>query len=199
MQIIFTKKIGNYLLNKKYISEEEYPIYQYGLDILFSSLLTSLSIIVLACLIDNILWGIIYLAVTIPLRMFAGGYHANTYNRCFIVSNTVYLIMSLITRMLQSLYISSYCRLFILLLSETIIFLYAPIPNSHHPISSLKMVKNKIRCRITLIVDFIIITILLNIHFLLHYACISISSILMVALLVIIAKAQKRKEDHTYE
>ena len=60
------------------IREEDVPIYRYGLEAMYSSLLELLSILALAALIGNFWQTVLFFAAFIPLRLYAGGYHAST-------------------------------------------------------------------------------------------------------------------------
>lgn len=72
------------------IREEDVPIYRYGLEAMYSSLLELLSILALAALIGNFWQTVLFFAAFIPLRLYAGGYHASTRLRCFLTSLVVY-------------------------------------------------------------------------------------------------------------
>ena len=75
-------------------------VYRYGLEILLSSTLTSLSIIILSLFLNSFGYALLYFLITIPLRMAAGGYHANTHKKCFLLSNCTYIILSLVHSLL---------------------------------------------------------------------------------------------------
>lgn len=96
--------------------------------------------------------------------MFSGGYHATTYKNCFIVSNSIYLLMSATTHLLSWLSISNRSWLLILVISTVIIFCAAPVKNPHHLISARKLELNKKRCRITLLCDLLISIFLISRH-----------------------------------
>lgn len=66
------------------IREEDAPIYRYGLEAIYSSLLELLSILTLAALIGNFWQTVLFFAAFIPLRLYAGGYHASTRLRCLL-------------------------------------------------------------------------------------------------------------------
>ena len=187
------KKIGTELLKKNLIKFEEYSIYEYGLELLFSAILTSFSIILLSCFCDSILWGILYLVITIPLRMTAGGYHADTYTRCFLISNLTYISVSQITHCLLNLNLSTTSWLLILLSSTLFILANAPVQNKHHKISETKLKKNKLYCRIYSLADLILFSLLLDSPLLHPYICLSIISVMLVALLIL--PTQMRKEE----
>lgn len=72
-------KLTHQLLHRNIIDSTNQEIYQYGLELMLSTILTSSSIMLAACLMDSFAIALLYFAISIPLRMTAGGYHASTY------------------------------------------------------------------------------------------------------------------------
>ena len=67
------------------------PIYQYATELTLSTIAAAISVLLLAALLGNALWGVIFLVVFISLRLPGGGYHASTYRNCFVLTNGVFL------------------------------------------------------------------------------------------------------------
>lgn len=138
-----SEKLTNQLLRNKIIDPAMQEIYQYGLELTLSTLLTTSSIMLAACLLDSFAYGLLYFAVSIPLRMTAGGYHASTYSRCFLISNGAYLAVSCITRFLSH-YVLPY-PFWLALLCGSVYYILAncPVRNPHHPVSDSVLRKNR--------------------------------------------------------
>ena len=66
-------------------------IYEYGIQLSLSTLASMCSIVLLGLLFKNPASAFIFLGVFFFLRLFSGGYHAPTYTRCFLLTNSVYL------------------------------------------------------------------------------------------------------------
>lgn len=66
-------------------------IYEYGIQLSLSTLASMCSIVLLGLLLKNPASAFIFLGVFFFLRLFSGGYHAPTYARCFLLTNSVYL------------------------------------------------------------------------------------------------------------
>lgn len=167
------------------VTESDIEIYRYGLEMLISSTFTSLSVIILACFLDSLKYGFLYLLITIPLRVTAGGYHANTFQKCFIISNSLYAALSFILRLLHTNCTNIYLWLFILYLSAIYIYLKSPVQNKHHPLDTDTIKRNKKRVTIYLILDCIIIHTLMFIPSTSHIAHFTTLSIAIVALLIL--------------
>lgn len=82
--------LSNVFVRKNIIYQDVREVYQYGLELFFSTVVTCGSILLYSVLADSFWAGILYLLFSIPLRMAAGGYHAKTYTGCFITSNLVF-------------------------------------------------------------------------------------------------------------
>lgn len=167
------------------IPESDIDIYRYGLEILISSTLTSLSVLALACLLDSFAYGLLYLLITIPLRITAGGYHADTYRKCFTISNLLYIVLSFTLRLLQNHDLSPIFWLVLLYMSALYIFVKAPISNIHQPLSYTATKRNKRQGTIYLLLDCTILTfmtIMLPTSSFVHLAILSVA---LVALLII--------------
>lgn len=80
------------------IDQSDIAIYRYGLEVFLLSLLESISVLVISLMIGNFLETIVYFIVLIPIRMFAGGYHASTRLRCYLLSLVVYGIFTILVK-----------------------------------------------------------------------------------------------------
>lgn len=84
------------------IQKEDIDKCRYGLDIFISSALEIVSILIIAAVIGNFLQTLLLFAAFIPLRVYAGGYHADTKLRCYLVSLGVYGIFTIAMRLLSA-------------------------------------------------------------------------------------------------
>lgn len=120
-------KITEHLLLMDVIDQKDAAIYCYGLEVLLLSLLEIISILCLALLVGNFIETLFYFAAFISLRLFAGGYHASTRLRCYLLSLFVYGIFSwLLTnfpiehRLLFSVVVAGFSVVMIFLLEPVI-------------------------------------------------------------------------------
>lgn len=182
----FIKNLAQRLETYQIISNEEYNIYYYGFEILFSTVFTSLSILFISCIMDSIIFGVIYLFITMPLRFTLGGYHADTYIRCFLVSNMLYCTISILINLCLSLHLPISTACFFLLLSSIYLYCSKPTRNPHHPVADAILVQNKKIANYFLTFDIILIllSVLLNINT--EIIFLSVFSIISVSFLKII-------------
>ena len=69
------------------IPKEQQSIYAYLFDYLIESLLYDIIVLIFGLLVHRFGITICYLLVTIPIRHFAGGFHANTRLGCTLLSS----------------------------------------------------------------------------------------------------------------
>ena len=79
---------NNYIDSAKY----DYEVYLYGFEILVASILNSVAILLIGLLFDRFIHSVVFLICYCPLRQFAGGYHADTYKRCFFIFICIFLL-----------------------------------------------------------------------------------------------------------
>ena len=71
---------------------------RYGLEIFISSILELTSILLISIFMNNFLETLLFFTAFIPLRIYAGGYHADTHLRCYMVSLGVYVLFTILMR-----------------------------------------------------------------------------------------------------
>lgn len=80
--------------------EEAADVLVYGLDLLFSSVLTTAALLLIGWMAGFGLSVLLLLAAFIPLQSFGGGYHCQTHLRCFLMTTCNMLAALLLSRLL---------------------------------------------------------------------------------------------------
>jgi len=93
--------IANALWTQGIIQEEDIDTCRYGLDVFISSSLEIVSILIIAALVGNLFEAVLLFVAFIPLRVYAGGYHADTRLKCYVISLGVYGLLTLLTLMIS--------------------------------------------------------------------------------------------------
>lgn len=184
------QKCGNYIVNILYrditLDKTKRAIYQYGIVLTLSTVVSVTSILLLATLLGNLSWGIVFLTTFISLRLPGGGYHASTYRNCFLTTNSVFLVSFAVSSVL--LYTPNVIGVMLTLTSCVVICVLAPIPNPHHPVSKRIFRKNKLIVRGIVIICTVLILFgewFLSLHSLFSIYCASIAA---VSAMMILAK-----------
>ena len=77
--------ITNFLISKNVINESEFEIYIYGFETFFSGVIDFIITLILGTIFGNIIAAVIFFVMFISVRMYAGGYHADSYLKCKII------------------------------------------------------------------------------------------------------------------
>lgn len=115
-------------------SESDVEVYSYGLELLISSVLETLSVILLSIPFGRFWTTLLFLLAFCPLRSFAGGYHAKTHAGCFmtlLVVYAVFLALSFFPR--QS--VMEIFSLAAVAVSVIFVVLFAPVADPNKPLS----------------------------------------------------------------
>lgn len=125
------ERITDILEQNKTIQGENREIYCYGIQQGFVVLL-NIATTLLIGMICHMLWqSIVFTAAYIPLRSFAGGYHAKTPNRCYVSS--IVLMFAVLLAMKYTSLTNFICSI-IVLISSVLIVLLAPVENRNKPL-----------------------------------------------------------------
>ena len=87
-----SSRISDVLVMGGIIKDTDRDKCSYGIDIMFSSVMQLLLILIISVFIGNIVETLLFFLMFIPLRIYAGGYHADSRGRCFIILVCVYII-----------------------------------------------------------------------------------------------------------
>lgn len=133
-------KISSKMLQRGVISGEMFDIYVYGFELVLSFLFSVAVMLFVGIVTNRILHTILFLLVFITLRSFSGGYHANTYGVCFMVTISVFIVTILLAE-----YINICWWYYLLLLSVglPLIYIFAPIEHHNKPLET----NDKARCK----------------------------------------------------
>ena len=72
------------LIKEQIITRTEKEIYEYGFEITIANLINGLIILCVGSGLHLFIEAILFYLIFVSLRFFCGGYHANSYTRCFL-------------------------------------------------------------------------------------------------------------------
>ena len=139
----------NFINNGSY-SKEELEKIHYGLECIYIFITKGIVVFTIAYLLGILKYTLFFLTVYGLLRMFACGLHATKSWICMISSALIFIIIPYICKILI---INKYIRIFLMIISTILIFIYAPADTKKRPIIN----KNK-RLRFKIISTFISFT-----------------------------------------
>ncbi len=125
-------KITETLESKGIIQESGKEICAYGIRQILSSLLNIVTMLLIGIAMNMLLQAVIFTLAYIPVRIFAGGFHASTPQRCWAVSAIMQIIVLGILKYISE---SHYELLTITsLIASIIIALLSPVEDMNKPL-----------------------------------------------------------------
>lgn len=108
--------------------------------------------IIIFCIFNCLLNGIVFLTAFIFLRKFIGGYHADTRIRCFVISNSLSLVYCVANEInIAELYVIA-----ALIAAVCILGVLAPVENDNKRLSEREYVKYKYKTLAVLFTEILI-------------------------------------------
>ena len=154
-------KVTSFLYYNKYIDSDkyDYEVYLYGFEALIASILNSVAILLIGLLFDRFIDSIVFLACYCPLRQYSGGYHADTYKRCFFTFICIFLATIFLENNLGNIDLKPLIVLFSVLNLLSICML-SPVEHINNPLTYNEKIKYKRRARLiaTLVFLFIVMS-----------------------------------------
>lgn len=156
MIIKVAHNLTEFFIENKIIKEEEKEIYHYSFELLLSSILNFLSILVLAVLGNHLVETLIFVLVFFTLRTQAGGYHARTHWRCYLLTMINYLVFVILLNVIP-LEIVWLISLSFEIISVIAIYALAPIADENKPLDDGEYMRYKSKSRILIMIYLILL------------------------------------------
>lgn len=121
------------LIDNKIIQAEEKETYVFGIKMLFTQTAHALLILILGYFFGLFYESIVFLITYMPLRIYAGGYHASSNTRCFI-SSTFMIAIVLLTLKSVPEHLALPVSWALGFISLAVILYYAPVENAKKPL-----------------------------------------------------------------
>lgn len=132
-----SEKITNRLLRKNVIEYDDFEIYQFGLEQLFSTILNILTTIIIGIVFGELWNAVLFVLAFMMLRTYAGGYHFPTPLGCYLL--TVSIIIAVLS-VIKSVEINFFVCTGLLIVSSVIILLLAPVESKNKPLDDIECV-----------------------------------------------------------
>ena len=193
MLSLISKRFTDFFLKKQIIDEEKYEISEYGFMITLSSLFCILSILIISVICGMIVEGITFLIVFMAIRTSCGGYHCSTYLKCWLFTNSIFLVYLAIIYFTKDLNVDI-VSMVLLALCSLIIVAFAPLINENNPKGEKEIAEKKIKARIILSCYIVIFGVFfvffreLNIH---YFISLSITAVTILMLITIIKEGKR--------
>lgn len=128
-------KIGNNLVHSGVIKEEDAEIYIYGINQILTYVLNVSSALIIGLIFDVFTEVAVFMAAYIPLRSFAGGYHAKTPLRCYVFSVIMLIVVSI---GLKYLHIADWVYYAVLAAATLVVLVLSPVEDRNKPLDEIE-------------------------------------------------------------
>jgi accessory gene regulator B len=143
------------LIKNKIVDIEEREIYLYGLEVFLLNASLMVIITAMSLVFGAVMHLLAFVVVFLPLRIFGGGYHANSSEKCIVLSTTVYALSLVFVSVLPIIY-TSIIAVTVYAISIIVIFVLAPQESKNHKLDAQQYRRNRVVVRLLLIVNLVI-------------------------------------------
>ncbi|HDK7155511.1 TPA: accessory gene regulator B family protein [Clostridium botulinum] len=144
-----SKKIVDKLIDGGIITSDDKDLYTYGFHQGFLIIFNIFTTVVIGLLFKMVWESLIFLMAYIPLRSYAGGYHAKTPLRCYMCS---IIIMIVVFLGIKFIYWNSFICSIITFCTTSIIFILEPVEDRNKPLDQKEIDVYKKRTKVILLV-----------------------------------------------
>lgn len=158
MKIDLSGKIAESLTNSGIITTEDKELYEYGLHHGLLMIINILTTVVIGLLFKMVWQSFVFMIAYIPLRTYAGGYHAKTQFRCYLLS--IVIMLAALFGIRQIPWTGS-IGIGITLCAIGIILYFSPVEDKNKPLSPMEVKVYGNRARIILFIEIIVMLIMM--------------------------------------
>lgn len=186
-----SSKLADNLIRHLTDNTTDIHVYIYAIQLLLSTSINIITIIAISCILKQSFSAVLYFLSFAPLRIYTGGYHSNTYFKCFLVTIITYCIVLSLKIAFWKI-IPIYFLLFLLATSSCIIIYAAPVIHPNHPLSPKRKKLCSRKIKIVLTIENMISLALLYIDK--EKGCMVIFYICLVSIMLIISFILNREQ-----
>lgn len=151
-----SSKIADTLEGKGIIQESDKEVCAYGLRQMILSVLNFLTTLIIGLLMGRFVCAMIFTMAYIPLRIYAGGYHASTPKRCWVFSALMLIAALSILKYAPLLWLKNLTPLS--LVSIAVIILLSPVEDVNKPLDDKEHRVYRVRAITVMLIEIIAFT-----------------------------------------
>lgn len=127
-----SERIADRLIELEIIGGEDRDIYVFGIREFFSLLCSFSLTLAIGILMDMAVESVVFTSAYFPVRIYAGGYHASTQGRCYVLSLAMVIAALLVIGHVD---IPGYVSMMVIVILSFIIYLLSPSEHKNKPLS----------------------------------------------------------------
>lgn len=150
-----SKLITSSLVSNNIINKDDEDVYAYGFEVLISSLISTIVLLIIAILTNTFLYSLLFIIGFVTTRMCCGGYHAKHHSTCLLTTLFNYLIfLSTITFLPKGILI--FIIPILISIYTIIILILAPLEHPFNPFTVSQ--KKRLKVKIIILLSILICT-----------------------------------------
>lgn len=170
------------LIENNTVQAENKEIYRFGIQQFFTMLLNIITVIIIGISLQMLGRAVLFIAVFIPLRIYAGGVHAKTPIRCYLYS-VIFIVSVFLVMKHANLHMFICC---ILYASSGIVVLFlSPVEDKNKILDKLEISVYKKRTRIIWMTESIVALICILLNLKTVFECFTFSSTSLSIILIL--------------
>lgn len=144
-------KLTAYFVSKTGEKRDDFEILVYGAELLLSSIVNTIFILVIGLVFDCFIETLLFLAFFCPLRKYAGGFHASAYWSCSLIFCIYFALICYFIGDIPLVW-----RVAAAIVNAIAVLLLAPVEDPNKPIRGKRKEKIIVRTRVTLVIELIL-------------------------------------------
>lgn len=153
MRMLLIHKLVDMLSGNGIIEESEKEVYCFGVNQLFLSLANMLTSAAIGVICGMLWQSLLFSAAYIPLRRYAGGFHAKTPGRCYFLSC---LLIVCVLMLLKHVAFSVTAVLILTVAASAVVFMKSPVASENKPLLDKEKVWYREKARKILLLEGIV-------------------------------------------
>lgn len=133
------------LLRNKIIETDESEIYQYGFEMVLSTIVMALIVLSIGLIFEEVVSSVLFFILFALIRTSSGGYHAETHFKCNMIY-TINLIITLLWVKFAPPYYSLCSHIMFLLIYFLTVFHFSPVENPNKLLDEMQKKKHRRLC-----------------------------------------------------
>lgn len=182
-------KFTDILADKGVIQSSAKEVCAYGLRQIFSSMINAFTTLLIGIVMGMIIEAVIFTIAYITIRIYAGGYHAKTPFRCYLLSIA---ILAAVMICMKHLTLNNIVYYLLMIMSSATILYLSPVEDKNKPLDEKEIRVYKKRAACILIFEFILF-IVMNILDLQMFSAAICYAMVMLGILLIAGKEKNRR------
>ena len=178
-----SQKVVAYFLRNNVITEDEQDIYQYGTELVLSSILGIMLVLLAGIILHQVWYAVVYLICMIGIRLYSGGFHADTYVVCNLTFVGAFLLVYGVTVWLP-LTMWLWGTIIFCIVALIIAFCLSPVEHPNKPFTKKKGRKYR-KISLTMMVLLSISAVILTTYHISIGVCIA-ATLLVISMLMIV-------------